>query len=133
MAGHRRDKINGQLAQEMAEIIRTVKDPRVSGALITITGADCTPDLKYAKIYYSILGSAEDAEEVRRGLNSATGYIRSQVAQRLNLRITPELKFIFDDSAQNASHIAALLRSVEDETVAPGRSEAEETAERKES
>ena len=128
MAGHRRDKINGQLAQEMADIIRTVKDPRVSGALVTITGADCTPDLKYAKIYYSTIGGAEEAEEVRRGLNSATGYIRSQVAQRLNLRITPELKFIFDDSAQNASHIAALLRSVEDEMIAFERREAEEAA-----
>lgn len=128
MAGHRRDKINGQLTQEMAAIIRTVKDPRVSGALVTITGADCTPDLKYAKIYYSAIGSEKELDELRRGLKSANGYMRSQVAQRLNLRITPELQFIFDDSAQNASHIAALLHSVEDELIDFERREAEEAA-----
>ncbi len=128
MAAHRMNKINQQLAQEMAQITRDVKDPRVSGTLLTITGAQCTPDLKYAKIYFSTVGGKEESEKARRGLISATGFIRFQLAQRLNLRITPELTFVIDESAQNASHISELLHSVEDELNDFERREAEQEA-----
>ena len=115
MAGYRKDRINGQLMQELSDIIRTVKDYRVASALVSVTGVDCTADLKSAKVYFSTVGTEEEQKEVRRGLISATGYIRSQLAQRLNLRITPELRFIIDGSMEHGMRISKLLHSVEQE------------------
>lgn len=112
MAGYRQNRINEQLTKELAEIIRSVKDPRVNSALVSITGVDCSADLKNAKIYFSAVGADIDIKEINKGLVSATGYIRSQVAQRLNLRITPELRFIHDESMEKGAHMSALLRSV---------------------
>ena len=114
MANYRRGRINDEMQRAMAEILRSVKDPRVSEAFISVTGAEVTPDLKFAKIYYSALGmkSAEDKKEIAKGLKSSAGYIRRQVAQRLNLRITPELTFIEDTSITYGAHIAELLNGI---------------------
>ena len=110
MANYRRGRINDEVQRELASILRDVKDPRVSGAFVSVTAVDVTPDLKYAKIYYSaIMG---DKKELAKGLKAATGYIRSQIAQRLNLRITPELTFILDDSVAHGAHISKLLNSI---------------------
>jgi ribosome-binding factor A len=108
--------------------LRSVKDPRVSEAFISVTGAEVTPDLKFAKIYYSALGmkSAEDKKEIAKGLKSSAGYIRRQVAQRLNLRITPELTFIEDTSITYGAHIAELLNGI---TFSDDNEEAEEVEE----
>ena len=110
MANYRRGRINDEMQKEVSSAIRNVKDPRVSGAFISITGADVTPDLKFAKIYYSSLMG--DKKEVAKGLKAASGYIRSQIAQRLNLRITPELTFVLDDSVAHGAHISKLLNSI---------------------
>lgn len=110
MANYRRGRINDEVQRELASILRDVKDPRVSGAFVSVTAVDVTPDLKYAKIYYSALMG--DKKEVARGLKAATGYIRSQIAQKLNLRITPELTFILDDSVVHGAHISKLLNSI---------------------
>ena len=114
MANYRRGRINDEMQRAMAEILRSVKDPRVSEAFISVTGAEVTPDLKFAKIYYSALGmkSAEDKKEIAKGLKSSAGYIRRQVAQRLNLRITPEITFIEDTSITYGAHIAELLNGI---------------------
>ena len=87
MANYRKSRINGEITREMASIIRDVKDPRVSEAMLCITGADCSADLKQCKIYYSSLLSAENAPEIKKGLKSANGFIRSQLAKRLNLPV----------------------------------------------
>ena len=110
MAKYRRGRINDEMRGEVATILREVKDPRVKDAFVSITGAEVTPDLKYAKIYYSALMG--DKKELAKGLKAATGYIRSQIAQRLNLRITPELTFILDDSVAHGAHISKLLNSI---------------------
>ena len=110
MANYRRGRINDEVQRELASILRDVKDPRVSGAFVSVTAVDVTPDLKYAKIYYSALMG--DKKELAKGLKAATGYIRSQIAQRLNLRITPELTFILDDSVAHGAHISKLLNSI---------------------
>lgn len=110
MANYRRGRINDEVQKELASILRDVKDPRVSGAFVSVTAVDVTPDLKYAKIYYSSLMG--DKKEVAKGLKAASGYIRSQIAQRLNLRITPELTFILDDSVAHGAHILKLLNSI---------------------
>ena len=115
MANYRRGRINDEMQRAMAEILRSVKDPRVSEAFISVTGAEVTPDLKYAKVYYSALGmkSAEDKKEIAKGLKSSAGYIRRELAQRLNLRMTPELSFYEDNSIAHGAHISKLLGSIE--------------------
>lgn len=116
MAKYRRDRVNDAVALEMVNILRNVKDPRVSGAFISVTGADVTPDFKYAKIYYSVLGMDGDREaekELAKGLRSAQGFIRSQLAKTLNLRVTPELTFIPDESMKRGVEIAAMINNLE--------------------
>lgn len=117
MANYRLGRINEEMAKELSDILRTVKDPRISSAFITITAVDCTPDLKYAKIYYSTIGNTtdEDVAALSKGFKSAMGYIRSQLAVRLNLRITPELKFIRDMSLEHGAVITKLLNQIESE------------------
>lgn len=107
MANHRRGRINDEVLKEMAGILREVKDPRVKDAFISVTGAEVTPDLKYAKIYYSHLSG--EAKDVAKGLKSSAGFIRHKLAERLNLRITPELTFLVDESIAHGAHIASLL------------------------
>lgn len=111
MAKYRQGRINEEVQKEMAQIVREIKDPRVSGTMICITGAQVTPDLKFAKIYYSVLGG--DKKEVGAGLKAASGFIRRQIAQRLNLRITPEFTFHFDESIEYGAHIASILNTIE--------------------
>lgn len=110
MANYRRGRINDEVQRELAGILREVKDPRVKDAFVSITAVDVTPDLKFAKVYYSLLRG--DAKEVAKGLRAASGFMRSQIAQRLNLRITPELTFVLDDSISHGAHIAKLLNGI---------------------
>jgi len=112
MAGYRRGRVNEEMVRELSSIIREVKDPRVSNALISITAADVTADMKFAKIYYSCIGTTSKTD-VAKGLESAAGFIRKQVALRLDLRQTPELKFIPDDSIEYGANINKLLKQVE--------------------
>ena len=126
MAKYRQNRINDAVALELAVILREVKDPRVSDAMITVTAADVTPDLKYAKIYYSVLGADGDKEQLKNiylGLKSAAGFIRSQLAKRLNMRATPELTFIEDSSVKHGVEIAAILNSLD---ITPAEEEEED-------
>ena len=111
MANYRRGRINDEMQKELAEILRNVKDPRVSEAWVSVTGVDVTPDLKFAKVYYSALRG--DKKEVAKGLRSSAGFIRKMVAERLNLRMTPELSFYEDHSIEHGAHISKLLNSIE--------------------
>lgn len=111
MANYRRDRINDEMLKEVAMVLREVKDPRVQKAFVSVTAAEVTPDLKYAKIYYSFLGDS-DPKEVQKGLKTAAGFIRGQIAKRMNLRITPEFTFIHDNSIKHGAHIATLLEGI---------------------
>ncbi|MBE6708617.1 MAG: 30S ribosome-binding factor RbfA [Ruminococcaceae bacterium] len=111
MAKYRRGRINDAVAAEAAVIVRDIKDPRLDGVMITVTGADVTPDLKYAKIFYSVMGEF-DQKELSRGLRSAASFVRSRLAQSLNLRQTPEITFVYDESVERGAHISELLHSV---------------------
>ena len=111
MAKYRQGRINEEIQKEMTSILRKVKDPRVSEAFISVTAADCTADLKYAKIYYSALTG--DQKEIAKGLKAATGFIRRELARSLNLRITPELTFLPDTSIAYGAHIASILNNLE--------------------
>ena len=111
MAKYRTQRINDEMQKELAVILREVKDPRVSSAFISITAVETTPDLKFAKVYYSAMMG--DKKEVAKGLKSSAGYIRRQLAQRLNLRMTPELTFCEDHSIAHGAHISKLLNGIE--------------------
>lgn len=111
MPKYRRSRINDSVAQEISLILRDVKDPRVSESMLTITGANVSADLKYARVFFSLYGG--DLKETMQGLHSAAGFIRTQLARRLNLRITPELTFQHDDSVSHGAHIAELLHELD--------------------
>ena len=108
MASNRIGRINEEIQRELASLIPNVKDPRVSG-LISVTAVDTTPDLRYAKIYISVLDKS-DCAQVLKGLKSASGYLRRELGHALQLRYTPELTFVRDDSIDQAAHILVLLR-----------------------
>ena len=109
MPSNRIGRINEEIQRELAALIRTVKDPRVHG-LVSVTAVDTTPDLRYAKIYVSVLDKS-DCEQVLKGLKSAAGYLRRELGHALNLRNTPELTFIRDDSIDQGAHILEMLRN----------------------
>ncbi|MCD7947500.1 MAG: 30S ribosome-binding factor RbfA [Oscillospiraceae bacterium] len=110
MANHRIGRINEEIQRELSACIRTVKDPRVQG-LVSVTAVETTPDLRYAKVYVSIL-EREKAPEVMKGLKSAAGYLRRELAV-LALRYTPELVFVQDDSIDKGAHILTLLENLD--------------------
>ena len=111
MASNRIGRINEEIQREMSSLIRTVKDPRVSG-MISITAVETTPDLKYCKIFVSMLDNS-DCSQVLKGLKSASGYLRRELGHTLNLRNTPQLTFVQDDSIDKGAYILGLLRDPE--------------------
>ena len=111
MAKYRIGRINDEMQKELSTILREVKDPRVSSAFVSITAVETTPDLKFAKVFYSALG--KEKKEIAKGLKSSAGYIRRQLAQSMNLRMTPELTFIEDHSIEHGAHISKLLEGIE--------------------
>ena len=110
MANYRRGRIHDEALKVLADAFRKIKDPRVNRAFVSVTDVDVTPDLKYAKVYYSVLTG--DEKEVRQGLEKAKGFVRHELAQQLNLRITPELTFVPDHSGEYGAHIASVLNGL---------------------
>ena len=89
-----------EVQRELSQIIRSeIKDPRIH-PLTSVVAVEVTPDLKYCKAYISVLGNQEAKEATIRGLNSAEGYIRRELARTLNLRNTPEIRFVLDQSIE---------------------------------
>lgn len=128
MANYRRGRINEAIAKELAVILRSVKDYRLENTVVSITQVNCAPDLSFAKIYFSYLG-AGTPKEIKQGLTSASGYIRTQLARSLNLRQTPKLVFAYDDSMEHGAQIAGLMQKVEKELeIADARDAAEAAA-----
>lgn len=111
MSVTRMGRINDELRRELSDLIRTVKDPRVSG-MISITTVETTPDLKYAKVYVSVLEKQNEAQ-VLKGLKSASGYLRRELGKSMSLRYTPELSFVPDDSIDRGAHILEVLHKLD--------------------
>ena len=108
MASNRINRINEEIQKSLADALRTVKDPRVSGTMISVTRVETTPDLRYAKVYVSFL-EENKAADAMKGLKSASGFLRRELGAALRLRYTPELQFIADDSIQYGAHILGLI------------------------
>ncbi len=105
-------RINDEILKELSQIIRgELKDPRI-GSMTSVVRAETTPDLKYCKVYVSVLGNDEEKDSVMKGLKNATGFVRRLIAQRVNLRITPEFTFKLDESAEYAIHMEQLLSKI---------------------
>ena len=101
-----------EVQRELSQIIRSeIKDPRIH-PLTSVVAVEVTPDLKYCKAYISVLGNQEAKEATIRGLNSAEGYIRRQLARNLNLRNTPEIRFILDESIEYGVNMSKLIDDV---------------------
>lgn len=111
MASNRIGRINEEIQRELADLIRNLKDPRVQ-TIVSITRVDTTPDLRYSKVYVSVL-EANRQQEVLKGLKSAGGWLRRELGARLQLRYTPELVFTLDDSLKYGAHMFDLLSRLE--------------------
>ncbi|MBO4322591.1 MAG: 30S ribosome-binding factor RbfA [Clostridia bacterium] len=115
MANYRDAKINDAVSRALSTLIGEVKDPRVSGSLISITGAKVSRDLKYATVYWSALGSDPERDrEISAGLRSSAAFLRRRLASEVNLRETPELTFVKDSSFEKGARIESLLKKIED-------------------
>ena len=108
---NRLDKINEELKRELSNIINyEVKNSNVTG-LITVTKVKISPDLRFAKVSVSIINS-KNIKQTLAGLKAASGFIRSRIAEKINLRVTPELVFEFDDSMQYGERIDTILKDI---------------------
>ena len=109
MPSNRIGRINEEIQRELSALLRTVKDPRLQGGLLTITRVDTTSDLRWCKVYVSALDKSRE-KDMLKGLKSAAGYLRRELGASLQLRYTPQLEFIADDSIQHGAHILQMLR-----------------------
>jgi ribosome-binding factor A len=101
-------RIGDQIQKDLAELIRTdIKDPRVG--MITLTGVEISSDHHHAKVFFTTLGGPEVVEKAAYGLQHASGFLRSQLAKGLKLRIVPELRFIYDESVERGIRLSNLI------------------------
>jgi len=115
MASNRINRINEEIQKELSSLLRTVKDPRVQGTMISITRVETTPDLRYTKVYVSFL-QEEKAKDAMAGLKSAGGWIRRQLGSNLKLRYSPEIVWALDDSITYGARMLKLINSLEVKT-----------------
>lgn len=108
---NRISRVDEELKKEISNIITyDLKDPNITG-LISVTKVKVSGDLKYAKVYVSML-NAKDNKQVLAALKKSAGFVRTEIAKRINLRTTPEIIFIFDDSIEYGSRIDTILKEV---------------------
>lgn len=110
MAGYKINRINSDIKIALSEILRNLKDPRIS-KLLSIVKVDVSGDVSYAKIYVSAIEGAEKTAESVRILKTASGYVRKELGARLHIRKVPELTFIADNSIEHSAHIARIIDS----------------------
>jgi len=112
MAARRLQRVNDLIRDEISELLRReVRDPRLSG-IISITHVDTSPDLRYAKVYVSVMGTDQDKQEAERGLQAASGFLRRELGARLTIRYTPELLFYLDESIEKGDRLLQLIKEV---------------------
>ncbi len=113
MASNKILRINEDIRRVLSSLLREVKDPRLQQGMLSITEVDTTGDLRFAKVYISVLGEA-DEKELKKGLRSASGYLRRELGAKLDLRYTPELIFELDGSIARGAKISKLLNELEE-------------------
>ena len=127
MPSHRIDRISEDMKRELSDILRELKDPRISG-LLSIVRVDVSGDLSYAKVYISAMEGLARAQKAVEGLTSAAGYIRTELGSRLSLRHVPKLQFIASDSIAYSAEISRKLEELKQQSAlhdAPGKEQPE--------
>ncbi len=112
MASNKLARTNDDIQIVMSKLLREVKDPRVQQGMISVTRVETTGDLRYSKIWLSVMG-LKDEKELRKGLKSASGWLRRELANAMNLRYTPELVFEIDHSIEYGAHINQMISELE--------------------
>ena len=112
MASNRIQRVNEDIQIALAELLRNVKDPRVQQGIISITAVETTGDLKFCKVYVSVLG-LQSEKEFLKGLKSASGWLRRELGMRLKIRAIPELIFHLDKSIEHGAHINEILSGLD--------------------
>ena len=112
MASNRINRINEEIQKALADLLRNVKDPRVSGTMISITRVETTPDLRFAKVYVSFMEESK-SKDALKGLESAGGYLRRELGAALQLRHTPQLNWALDDSITYGARMLKLINSLD--------------------
>ena len=108
MASNRIGRTNDDIQRVLSTLLRSVKDPRVQQGMLSVMRVDATGDLRYAKVYISVLGEY-DEKELKKGLKSASGWLRRELGSSLSLRYTPELIFEIDHSIERGAEISRLI------------------------
>ena len=111
-AYNRIDRISEEVKKELSMIIRELKDPRLSKAVVSVVNVNVTKDLKFAKAFISVLGGEDVQKGAMDALKSASGFIRKEVGHRINLRNTPEFTFVLDKSIEYGAHINEVLKNL---------------------
>jgi len=111
MKYERIDRISHEIKRELCSIIPGLKDPRIP-EVVSVTMVSVTRDLSYANVYVSVLGSEKERAAAIEGLNSAKGFVRREIASRVQLRVTPEIKFMLDDAIEHGMHINEILKDL---------------------
>lgn len=109
---NRLDRINGEIKRELSSIIRELKDPRIN-PMTSVVAVDVAKDLRHAKVYISVLGDEESQKDTVAGLMSASGFIRKEIGQKIDLRCTPEIAFTLDHSIEYGAKINKMLIDLE--------------------
>ena len=112
MPSNKLQRTNEDIHRVLSSLLRNIKDPRVKQGMISITAVDTTGDLRYTKVYLSVLG-LESEKEFMKGLKSASGYLRRELGGALSLRYTPEIIFELDKSIEHGAHIKAILNGLD--------------------
>lgn len=114
MQGKRAERVAALIKHELASVLsQSVKDPRIG--FVTITDVRVSDDLKYARVFYSVLGTDEKKEETAKGLETARGFLQRDIANTIKLRFTPHLSFVMDSSLDEGMKIDGIIRKIHEE------------------
>lgn len=116
--GDRMRRVNSILKKAIAEHVADLKDPRLG--FVTITGVDASPDLRNAKVFFSVLGTSEERDSTQEALDAASSKIRTEVGHEIRMKYTPALAFVVDESIERGAHILSILHNIEEEEAAAG-------------
>ena len=112
MASNKLARTNDDIQIVLSKLLREIKDPRVQQGMISVTRVETTGDLRYSKIWLSVMG-LKDEKEFKKGLKSASGWLRRELGNKLSLRYTPELVFEIDHSIEYGAHISQVISSLD--------------------
>jgi ribosome-binding factor A len=120
----RSSRLQALFLEELSKLVGELKDPGMSG-LVTLTGLELSPDRKTAKVFFSVLGSSLDKEGTARALDRSSGYLHGALLRRLDVKVVPRLRFLFDETPRRAHRIENLLSRIrsQDDPAEPGPAE----------